>query len=417
MALFDKIKAWVAPVKPLPRSVHHYQTPPDADQQYRLHLRVEPDGRGLLIINAATILHLNQTAAEHARLLIQGASENEAARTIAKRYRVNKARARDDYVRLKELILTLATTTDLCPVTYLDLERVEPFSAETTAPYRADLALTYRLDESGRLDPEARKRVDRELTTEEWQRILQTLWDAGVPHVCFTGGEPTLREDLVELIRYAEKLGQVSGLLTNGRRLQNQEYLNQLLYAGLDYLQITLLSHQPQIHDRIVGIDGAWKETDAGLRQALASDIYIVVHIVITSANADSAVDTVAYLADLGVPAVALSSPLRSTSDEERERLQNAINKAQETAHARGLTLVWDLAAPYSRESPIGLEAGLPPDQVSRQLLYIEPDGDALPAQGCNVVLGNLLRDSWESIWNHPARKGVSRQSADCTEA
>ena len=53
------------------------------------------------------------------------------------------------------------------------------------------------------------------------------------------------------------------------------------------------------------------------------------------------------------------------------------------------------------------MEAGLPPEQVVRQHLYVEPDGDVLPAQGYNVVLGNLLRDSWETIWEHTERKGL----------
>jgi len=407
MSLLEKAKSWFAPIKPLSREVLHYQTPPDADQQYRLHLRVEEDGRGLLVVNAATVLHLNQTATEYARLLIQGVGEEEVAARMARRYRVGRSQARDDYVRLRDHVLTLATTPDLCPVTFLGMERAEPFSAETSAPYRVDLALTYYVDKSGTLDPEARRRVDRELTTDEWQRILRSLWDVGVPHVCFTGGEPTLRDDLVELVRYAEEQGLVTGLLTDGRRLREQGYLDELLLAGLDHLQITLASHRPEVHDGIVGQTGVWKEAEAGLRNALAGDIYVVVHVIITPENADSVAETVGYLADLGVPAVALSSPLQVASEEEGVRLQSALAEAQSVAHERGLTIVWDLAAPYSRVNPVELEAGLAPEQVIRQHLYVEPDGDVLPAQGYNVVLGNILRDSWESIWEHPEREGL----------
>jgi MoaA/NifB/PqqE/SkfB family radical SAM enzyme len=407
MSIIDTVKSWFTPAKPLSKGIHHYQTPPDAKQQYRLHLRVEADGRGLLIVNAATVLHLNQTAAEYARLLIEGIGVEEAARTMARRYRVGQARAREDYDQLRDHILMLATTPDLSPEAFLGLERAEPFSAETSAPYRADLALTYRMDESGTLDPEARKRVERELTTEEWQQILKSLWDAGVPHVCFTGGEPTLREDLIALIHRGEELGQVTGLLTDGRHLKDKTYLQGLLLAGLDHLQITLASHKPEIHDAIVNKAGAWAETDAGLRNALAGDIYVVVHVVVTTANADSVAETVAYLADLGVPAVALSSPLSTTAEEEKARLRRALEAAQETAHARGMTLVWDLAAPYSQVNPVEAEADLSRKQAARQLLYVEPDGDALPAQGYNVVLGNILRDPWETIWNHPGRKGL----------
>jgi MoaA/NifB/PqqE/SkfB family radical SAM enzyme len=409
MSLLDKAKSWFAPVQPLSREILHYQTPPDAAQQYRLYLRVEKDGHGLLVVNAATVLHLNRTATEYARLLIQGADEEGAARAMARRYRVSRSQARADYNRLREHILTLSTSIDLCPVTYLDLERVEPFSAETSAPYRVDLALTYRVDDAGALDPEARRRVDRELSTDEWQRALQALWEVGVPHVCFTGGEPTLRDDLIELVRYGEEQGLVTGLLTDGRRLREQEYLDELLLAGLDHLQITLASHRPAVHDEIVGQDGAWQEVDAGLRNALDGDIYVVVHVVVIPANADSVVETVAYLAELGVPAVALSSPLKVVSEEEEEkegsRLQSALEVARNAVHEHDLTLVWDLAAPYSHVNPVEVETGLSSEQVIRQHLYVEPDGDVLPTQGYNVVLGNLLRDPWESIWDHQERK------------
>jgi hypothetical protein len=52
--------------QPLEPGIYQYQAPPDAPHPYRLHLRIEPGGEGLLIINAKTVLHLNQTAAEYA---------------------------------------------------------------------------------------------------------------------------------------------------------------------------------------------------------------------------------------------------------------------------------------------------------------------------------------------------------------
>jgi MoaA/NifB/PqqE/SkfB family radical SAM enzyme len=382
----------------------HYQSPPDAAEQYRLHLRLEKDGCGLLIVNAATVVHLNQTATEYARLLVKGLEEDAVVRTITDRYGVGPAQARADYRQLRDQIITLATTIDVAPDYYLDTEQAAPFSAVTMAPYRVDMALTYRLDERGTLDPEARRRVDRELSTAEWKEVLRRLWDVGVPHVVFTGGEPTLREDLIQLILHAEELGQVTGLLSDGRRLRDLAYLEALLQAGLDHLQITLASHQAEVHDGLVGRPGDWEATVAGLRNAIAADIYVVAGLVIRSENAATAVDTVRFLAEMDVPAVALSSPLRAASAEEQERLPTALEAAQEAAHEAGLTLIWDLAAPYSRVHPVELEAGLSPKRVAHQHLYLEPDGDALPTQGYNVVLGNVLRDPWKEIWENPAR-------------
>ncbi|MFN2169217.1 MAG: hypothetical protein ACK2U9_23530, partial [Anaerolineae bacterium] len=88
MNILDRIKHWFEPVQPLGPGMYSYQTPPDAPQQYRLHLRVEKDQHGVLVINAARVLHLNQTATEHAKLLLEGKTAGEAGREIARRFDV-----------------------------------------------------------------------------------------------------------------------------------------------------------------------------------------------------------------------------------------------------------------------------------------------------------------------------------------
>jgi len=75
--------------------------------------------------------------------------------------------------------------------------------------------------------------------------------------------------------------------------------------------------------------------------------------------------------------------------------LQAARNHA---AHL-GLTLVWDLAVPFSRFNPVALEVDKPAEGAGHAWLYLEPDGDVLPAQGHNQVLGNMLSDPWDVIW------------------
>jgi MoaA/NifB/PqqE/SkfB family radical SAM enzyme len=66
-----------------------------------------------------------------------------------------------------------------------------------------------------------------------------------------------------------------------------------------------------------------------------------------------------------------------------------------------GIDLIWDITAPYSASNPISLELEEVPQGAGRAWLYVEPDGDVLPTQGVNQVLGNILRDPWEEIWNN----------------
>ena len=197
----------------------HYQTPPDAPQQFRLHLRVEKDGHGVLLINAARVLHLNQTATEHAKLILEEKPAEEAAREIARRYNVQpRDGARPTLRSCSETIWTIAQAgEEVCPVTYLDVNRIEPMSAELSAPYRMDLALTYRCQNDCPHCYVGRPKDFPEMSTEQWKRVIDRCWELGIPHLTFTGGEATLRPDLVELVQYAEDVGLVTGLQTNGR--------------------------------------------------------------------------------------------------------------------------------------------------------------------------------------------------------
>jgi len=70
--------------------------------------------------------------------------------------------------------------------------------------------------------------VKGELSTCDWKLVLDKAWEMGVPHIIFTGGEPTLREDLPELIAHAEQNGQITGLNTNARRLSDAHYVEKL---------------------------------------------------------------------------------------------------------------------------------------------------------------------------------------------
>jgi hypothetical protein len=121
-------------VRPLPAESIHYQSPPGDEPAYRLHLRLQKDGSGLLIVNASTVLHLNPTAAEYAFHMIKGTTAEEVAKTFSKRYRVNKDVALRDFSDFRDRVQTLIHTPDLDPITFLDFERVAPHSQALTAP-------------------------------------------------------------------------------------------------------------------------------------------------------------------------------------------------------------------------------------------------------------------------------------------
>ncbi len=378
--LSESIQQFFRPVKPLQSGIYHYQTPQDDPRNLRLHLRLEPDGHGVLIVNAAVILHLNQTAGEYAYYTIQGLSEDQVVQNMVKRYRVKPDNARQDYQDFFGRIQTLINTPNLDPVEYLDFDRRKPYSGELSAPYRLDCALTYRLASEQPAGYTPVERVKSELSTAEWKTILDKAWAVGIPQIVFTGGEPTLREDLLELIQYAESNNQISGLLTDGLRFSDQKYLDDLLLTGLDHLMLVL---QP-------GQEPDWQ----ALQNVINADIFAAVHITITAENKNECKQLLTKLSDIGVKAISITAASPAHHSD--------LHEVRNQAAALQLELVWNLPVPYSAANPVLLE--VPEEEqdstgAGKAWLYVEPDGDVLPAQGINKVLGNFLTDPWEKIW------------------
>ena len=81
-------------------------------------------------------------------------------------------------------------------------------------------------------------RSGKELTTEEWKKVLSELAEIGVLQVHFSGGEPTARKDLVELVKHASDVGLYTNLITSAVLL-TRERLSELADAGLCHVQIS----------------------------------------------------------------------------------------------------------------------------------------------------------------------------------
>jgi hypothetical protein len=227
----QSIRRRFIPHQPLSSGLSLPGSPEDPDN-YRLHLRVDPGGTGILIVNASTVLHLNQTAVEYAYHLIHRTPLEQVSLQISERYHTTPEQAQADYVDFVDRIETLAKVPDLDPVTFLGFDRLTPNEAPISAPYRLDCALTYRLPADSDASSAPVSLVKRELTTSEWSSVFDHAWQVGIPHIVFTGGEPTLREDLPNLIARAESNGQVTGLMTGGIRFSDRDYLESLLQTG-----------------------------------------------------------------------------------------------------------------------------------------------------------------------------------------
>ncbi len=375
-----------------------------------LQLRVEPAGRGLLVINANTVLYLNETATAHAYFLMKGMSIAEAVGNVQKVYRVDSERARKEHENLIFTISTLAQTEKVCPISFLEVERAEPFSQPLSAPLRMDLAVTFRCQNNCVHCYAGGPQETLELGTEQWKKVIDNLVQIGVFIATFTGGEPTLRSDLPELLTYAQKRGIVTGLITNGRRLKSKEYVTTLEKAGLDFAQVTLESHKPAIHDKITGTKGSWQETVAGIKNATQTQIYTTTNTTLNKHNADAFLDTIDFIRDLKVAAFGCNSLIYSGRAAEvdsdfalsTETLGHLLPQISSKANQLGLRFLWYTPTQYCHLNPVQLGLGVKSCTAALVNMCVGPNGDVYPCQSYFESLGNILTDTWKKIWSSP---------------
>lgn len=396
----------------IPRPGLYHYLREDQGERSRIHLRIDPSSGdmgpyGILLVNANRVLHLNQTATLMAYLTLEQVSEDRAVRVITRQYNISPSQSREDFAKYKSDLDELLHPGDACPVCDLDVEVTAPFAARPTAPYRMDLALTYRCNNDCAHCYNARSRDYPEISTDQWKRILDRLWEISIPHVVFTGGEPTLREDLPDLISHAERNGQITGLNTNARRLSNRNFVNKLVEAGLDHVQITVESHDPEIHDAMVRAKGAWKQTITGLHNVLDTPLYVMTNTTMLSGNSPYLGVTLDFLASAGVPTIGLNALIYSgrglsvgTGLSESE-LFPLLNLARDKTDYNNQRLIWYTPTQYCNFDPMELELGVKGCTAALYNMCVEPDGGVIPCQSYYHQLGNFLDDSWESIWNH----------------
>ena len=216
-----------------------------------------------------------------------------------------------------------------------------------------------------------------ELDTDQWLAVIEKCRSAGVTQLTFTGGEPTLRHDLIKLVQAAQWF--VTRLNTNGRMLTSM-MCKDLRAASLDAVQITFYSAEAEIHNQLVHTLGIRYLTCSGL---------------IPAGNADTAA----------------SRAVRLTPAE----LEETLRPAMEYAAANGIEISFTSPGWLPEETLRALGfTQIPSCGACLSNMAIAPDGTVLPCQSwlTGKGLGNLLRTPWPRIWHSHECRAIREESA-----
>ena len=433
-----ELKNWV--------QVIHTTWNPDGPGVIRMHMippRFTPfkTVKSLVIINGSEILPINESGAilmtEYVKNVNafgdKAMSEKDLEEIIAKTFRgVKKVfpRVKDEvlkddlyyYIGLFEAVAKGEAVEDGC-----ETLTIGEYAKYMTAPHRMDL-LVSAMAKEGRWNcnqkcvhcyaADQKCAEEKELSTDDWKKIIKILRKQKISQVTFTGGEPTMRKDIPELIREARWF--ITRLNTNGVNL-TEEYCQELRKAELDNLQVTFYSCDEDIHNRLVGAPN-YQKTLAGIRNALAAGINMSINTPICRLNKDYK-KTLEFLHDLGITYVTCSGLILTGNAREKEsedlriegeELYGSLKEAVEYAYANDMEISFTSPGLVSQDrlSQMGLD--IPSCGACLSNMAVTPSGNVVPCQSwlSDEPLGNILTDKWKKIWNDPRCRKIRENSA-----
>lgn len=167
---------------------------------------------------------------------------------------------------------------------------------------RADVKIGFACNNHCLFCAQGRKREKAPaLARDDLRRALEQ-GRATADRLVFTGGEPTIRRDLADLVAEARALGYRSiQIQTNGRMLAYRGLCEALIAAGATEFSPALHGHVATLHDALVGASGAFAQTVAGVRNLVALGVPVLTNTVVVRANLPHLTEITEMLCDLGV--------------------------------------------------------------------------------------------------------------------
>jgi radical SAM protein with 4Fe4S-binding SPASM domain len=283
------------------------------------------------------------------------------------------------------------------------VERI-PFEIPfNSLPVLSEIALTYRCNLSCRFcyaSCGCKKADDaREMSTEEVKQVLEMIrFEAMVPSVSFTGGEPTLRDDLPEIIRFAKSLGMWTNLISNGTLITG-ETARALKDAGLDSSQVSVEAGDKSLHDKIVRKSGAFDAAVSGVRNLMEAKIRTHTNTTVSALNKEHLVSVLDRVKSLGLERLSMNMlmPAGSALDGDDvivtyEEIGGIVLKVKAAAEERGLEFMWYSPTPVCIFNPVVHGLGNKGCAACDGLLSISPSGDILPCSSWPKPMAGMLK-------------------------
>ena len=250
------------------------------------------------------------------------------------------------------------------------------------------------------------KQLKNELTTEEAKDLIDQICKVSRPLLILSGGEPLLREDIFELIRYGAAKGLKMGLGSNGC-LIDARIAKRLKEAGIETVSISLDSHIPEQHDEFRGVGGSWEKAVRAIKALREEGVLVQVNTTVTQHNYDQIDEIMSLVEKIGVENFHLFFLVPTgrgvkIADVSPAKYENMIKTTFARVAKHKLNVRPSCAPQFMR---IAKDMGLNMRRWIRGCLAglyycrVYPNGDITPCPYLPIKLGNVREKSFKEIW------------------
>lgn len=128
--------------------------------------------------------------------------------------------------------------------------------------------------------------LHKDRTTENIKKQMDFAKKYGMEHIDFSGGEPTMRKDFVELVKYAKKSGfRTICTLTNGQKFVDMDFLKECVDAGLNEILFSVHGYSERNHDWLTQVPGSFQKLMKSVENAKELGIRFRTNTTVTKAN------------------------------------------------------------------------------------------------------------------------------------
>jgi len=277
----------------------------------------------------------------------------------------------------------------------------------------------------------AGKSLKNELTTDEAKKVIDKLARACVPIIAFSGGEPLVRKDIMELFSYAKSKGIYVAVATNGTLITKKK-ARQMKESGVIFVQISLDGASAKTHDNFRGIKGVFDKTIKGIKNCVEEGFFINIATTATHYNFKEIPKIIDLCEELGVKWFMVYNFVptgrgsfisdNDLTPEEREELLKTLWQKLRNKSKVDLLSTAPQFARVALEAEVGMDKKVVPThfsnpELSDRLLNlaefiggcgcgrfycaIRANGDIEPCVFFPLKLGNIKEDDFEDLWEN----------------